>query len=331
MTPLPPKRKAAMLLMSLDPASAAELIKIAGAELVTELAAELASLETDPDGRRGAAAATVREFLELLRRGRNQPKGLADFKGLLESALGADQSQQIMAKAQRMAAARDPFSSLRDIEPPQLVEALAGESPQVVGMVLAELPSSRSAAALGLLPDAIRPEVVKAMASGDSASSEVRLRIATAVQQRLKQKPAAQSTAGRTDRLRRVALLLRAQPPKQRQPLIDSLSQQDADMAKQVNDLMVIWEDVGQVVDRSLQEALRVVDTRKLALALVGCDEKTAEKIRRNISERARASLDEEKSLLSSPGPEDAQEGRTSLLEALRGINGESGLRFEED
>jgi flagellar motor switch protein FliG len=260
---------------------------------------------------------------------------MAEFRRLLESALGADQSQQIVAKAQRMAAARDPFASLRDIEPPRLVEALANEPPQVVAMVLAELPSARSSEALGLLPETTRPDVIRAMAGGEAASAEVRLRIATAIADRLKQKAAqpgggVASDAAKTQRLRKVALLLRGQPPEQRQPLIDSLSQQDADAGKLVNELMVTWEDLTHLADRSLQEALRVVDTRKLALAMVGCDDRTIDKIRRNISERARASLDEETSLLSSPSDKEVEEGRASLLEALREINAQGTLKFED-
>jgi flagellar motor switch protein FliG len=326
---LPPKRKAALLLMILDSATASSLLQAAGPELATELAAELASLESAPQQQEAARDQMIREFLERLLAGRPRTRGMAEFRKLLESAMGADQSQQILAKAQRMAAARDPFAGLRDVPPEQLMEALKGESPQVVALAMADLPPSRGTELLNLLPEAVRPEVVKSMAVGEAASSEVRLRVATTLQQRVKSKPEAARGPVRNERLRRLAMVLRAQPPDQRKPLLEALTQQDAESAKQINELMVVWEDLLHLADRSFQEGLRVVDTRKLALALVGCDERLIEKIRRNISERARASLDEEASLLSSPTPQEVAEAQQAMLEALREINAQTGLRFE--
>ena len=322
-----------MLLMTLDQATAASLLHDAGPELATELAAELATLEISPDRKQAAMAQMIRELLQALMKGKSRSRGMSEFKAMLETALGAEQSQQVLTKANRIAASRDPFAGLREIPVPQLKEALAGEGPAVIALVLGDLPASKSSELLGLLPETVRPEIIKAMAVGEAASAEIRLRIATAIQQRLKAANATDAVAGpvKNDRLRRLAMLLRVQPPEQRQSLIESLTQQNADAAKQVNELMVIWDDLPTLADRSLQEGLRVVDTRKLAMALVGADEKTTLKIRQNISERARASLDEEMSLLSKPTPKEVEEGRVSLLEALREINAATGLRFEGD
>jgi flagellar motor switch protein FliG len=91
---------------------------------------------------------------------------------------------------------------------------------------------------------------------------------------------------------------------------------------------MVTWDDVPRIADRSLQEALRSVDAKKLALALYGCDAEIVEKIRKNISERAAAALEEESSLMQEPLDKEVQDAREEIVEPLRKANEEDKLRF---
>jgi len=91
--------------------------------------------------------------------------------------------------------------------------------------------------------------------------------------------------------------------------------------------LMITWEDITSVADRSMQESLRSVDSGKLAMALYGADEDVAEKIRSNISDRARAMLDEEISLMQEPLEKEVLEAREEVVKPLRDANEEGTLR----
>ena len=115
--------------------------------------------------------------------------------------------------------------------------------------------------------------------------------------------------------------------------LARALSQQgkDDDAGKMVANLMIVWADIPQVADRSLQEALRGVDASKLALALHKADGAIAEKIRANISERAAAMVDEEASLMSAPKKEDVENAREEIVQALRDMNEKGELAFVEE
>ena len=167
------------------------------------------------------------------------------------------------------------------------------------------------------------------MTGDKEVSLETKLRIAAIVQDRLK----AKTTVGALDQqqqFRKVAILLRGLDVDVRESLTQSLSEQDAETAEAVQKLMVIWEDILLVAERPLQEALRSVDSRKLALALVNADEKTAAKIGENISERAKAMLEEEASLLASPKGSEIEEAREDILNALREMSSRGELQFEE-
>jgi flagellar motor switch protein FliG len=90
---------------------------------------------------------------------------------------------------------------------------------------------------------------------------------------------------------------------------------------------MITWEDITSVADRSLQEALRSVDSSKLALALYRADEDIVQKIRSNISDRVVSMLDEEISLMQEPLEKEVLDAREELVRPLREANAEGTLR----
>lgn len=329
-------QKAAMLLMNLDPPTAAELLGSAKPETITEIATELACLVQADEGQATADNELAQEILGVLMGSKKKSGGETFVKETLEILLGREKSRDVLRQVNERVQARDPFSQLRSANVPDIAACLAGESPQVVSVVLSELPAKRSAELLAMLDDQRRPATVLCMTTGQEVSAEAKLRVAMVVQSRLKERLAqgpkarADPAAARQQQLRKVAVLLRSMDVEVRGSLTKSLAEQDKEAAKSVEELMVIWEDIPLVADRALQEALRSVDSRKLALALVDAEEKTTAKIRDNISERARAMLDEETSLLSAPKQDEILPAREEILGALRQMNASGDLEFEE-
>lgn len=331
------KRKAALLLMGLEPATAAELLKSAEPEVITQIAAELASLDTSRHDPAVKDDDPMREFSEVLKGAGGQSSNEAFIKEILQGAIGTQKSDEVLSRIDNLVQMRDPFRMVRDCEVKKIADALRGESAQVSAMVLSELPPKKSAALLPMLEDNVRAEAVTGMAGGEEVSPDAKLRVALAVENRLRGQDEGKQTVaapvddkGKEERLRKVSVLLRGLKVEFRDELIDSLSKQDEQTAKEVQRLMVVWEDLFVVPERALQEALRTSDSRQLALALVGADEAVGERIKSNISERASTMLDEETSLLSSPKDEEIQGAREAILEALRKMNEEGELEFVE-
>ena len=113
--------------------------------------------------------------------------------------------------------------------------------------------------------------------------------------------------------------------------MLGEIQKKDSSVAEKVTELMILWEDIAMVTDKSLQEALRGVDSQKLALALTKADETINQKIRTNISERAAAAVDEETSLMSSPKKEDIKQAREEIVKILREMNEKGELAFVEE
>ena len=319
-------RKAAMLLMSLDPSSAAELLKGATPEFVTDVVAEMAYLKAS--GQPQQNLDTVIDFVNMLHDGK-QLQGQAYWQKLLEGTLGQDKAQDVLRRLPDMVEMKDPFIPIRSVETGELAVALEGEGAQVSAMVLAELPSMKSAELLSKLPDEMRVEAVKGMAACAETSPDVRRRVANLVLSKLKS-PELLARGRREAQIRKVAILLRSLSNELRDSLLKAIGEADKSSADHIARMMVTWEDITMISDRSLQEGLRGIDSKRLALALLGADTEISDKIRRNLSERASAMLEEEAQLLSDPKPREIQQARDAFLDDLRELNANNLLTFDE-
>ena len=326
-------QKAAMLLASLDPGTAGELLKAARPETVTQIAAELVYQDATGRRRDPTQVQPMEEFFGLLH-SRKSGATLEGFvRKMLASAVGDQKGEEIITEARRLLDSRDPFLSIRSADVQGLARALEGENPQVAAVVLIELPPDKSAALIPLLEEPVRKAAACRMVGGEGVSPEARARIAAMVRQRLESASGAAETLARAlpqERLRRVALLLRKLKTDLRDNLVQSIAEQDAQVGVAVRDLMVTWVDIRIINDRHLQDVLRNVEARTLALALVGADPQAVRKVRANISERAGAMIDEETALMKKPKAEEVEAAREAVLGLLRERNAAGELAFEE-
>jgi len=327
------KQKAAMLLMGLDAPTAGELLKGMDSQMVQELALELAYLDASGYRDSKESIELAVDFCNYLRSGDTfQFKKFLDE--MLKNAVGGDKSQQIQKEIGDLLHRRDPFMPIRSVDPKVLARSLENEHPQAIGVVLAELDAKKSSEVLSLLGEGVRLSVISRMTSKETVGVEARLRIAKMVNDRLKAMmgaAAAGTAAPAADQsLRKVAVILRNLGKEVRDGLLGAIREKDSSAADKVAELMIIWEDILFVTDKSLQQALRGVDAKKLALALTNVDAAIKQKIRSNISERASAMVDEETSLMSSPKKEDIAAAREELVKTLREMNIKGELMFVE-
>jgi len=327
------KQKAALLLMTLDASMASELLKGLDPQTVRELAVELAYLDATGANNNQTRLEVAREFCESLQM--QEEFHLNSFlKQMLQGAIGEQQAEQVQQQIQELLRQRDPFLAIRLAEPRAIAAILEEEHPQAAAVVLSELPPKKSSEVIGLLGEGIRLSAVGRMAYCGSVTPEAKRKIAEMVSKRLEALGTTQSQQGPSplgeEPLRKVAVILRNLGKELRDGLLAAIAQKDRDAGKKVAELMILWEDIPQVADRSLQEALRGIEPKQLALALTKADEAIVKKIRSNISERAAATVDEEASLMSAPKKEEIEKARQEIVKALRNMNEAGSLNFVE-
>jgi len=324
------KQKAAMLLMSLDTLTAVELLKGLDAEEIQEIAIELARIDASKQKDLKEQARIAREFCNTLQREEDQKFSVRAFiNEMLINVLGKDKAEQIQTEVRKATEQKDLFVDIRQASTDELVLALESEHPQTIAVVLSELPPKKSQEVLSLMNEQTRLKAVCKMTSPELMSSGVRQRMAATITQRLKSFKGETLVQRPEQTLRKLAIVLNGMEKEMRDPMLAEIAKNDEETAAMIRRLMITWEDIPSVADRSLQEALRSVDSSKLAIALYGADEEIAQKIRANISERALAMLDEEMSLMQEPLEKEVLEAREEVVRPLREANEEGTLRVK--
>lgn len=327
------KQKAAMMLMTLDSATASELLRGVKPETVREIAVEMAYLDAAGYHSPQQSLLYAKEFFGSLK----IEKGfkIKDFLGqMLTNTIGQEKAKQIQNDISNLLQQRDPFIPLRQLEPQTIVTVLKGEHPQAMAVILSELTPKKSSEVLKLLDEQARHNVVARMTSGERLTPESKNRIAEMICHKLKtlkteKGPVQQIQPDQS--LRKVSIILRNLSKEIRDGLLAAIKDKDADAAEKVANLMILWGDIPLITDRSLQNILRQIDSKIMAIALTKADPKIINKIRSNISERAAQTLDEEASLMSAPNAETIDDAREQIVETLRKSNQSGEIAFVEE
>jgi flagellar motor switch protein FliG len=351
------QQKAAMLLMSLDAPTASELIKGLDAEVVQALAVEAAYLDAAGYRNSRQCFELAKQFVFSLQKQRAQPQKKAEFEingflgQMLKSSVGEQKAEQIQQQLAHLVQKRDPFLAIKQSETKFLVSILEKEHPQAIAVVLSEMPIKKSSEILSLLHESIRVSAVRRLVASGAIAPQAKQRIAEMVCNHIEQAKAPASTAAAAaaaptqpearqpvaaakpepaEALRKAAVILRNLAKELRDGLLVAIREKDSQTAQAVADLMVIWEDIPLVAERPLQNALRGIDAKFLALALFKTDPTVVAKIKSAISERAVAALDEETSFLKAPKQEDITAARDKIITALRQLDEKGELSFIE-
>jgi flagellar motor switch protein FliG len=327
--------------MGLDATTASELLKGLPPDTVTNIAVELAYIDATGFRARDHSFAVAKEFCDTLKKSSSAPPMKKFLGKMLESSVGAKKAGEIQEQIGDLVKKRDPFIQIRSAASEKLAEALQGEHPQAAALVLSELSPKKSSEVLGLLNNDLQQRAVRRMTNPEYVSPDTKMRVANLILKRIAPAPVvagapvqrnvAMSQVETKKAQRKLAILLRGLAKELRDGLLNSIKRSDEEAAKMVAAMMVTWEDIPAIQDRSLQEGLRSTESQKLAKGLIGADDKIVKKIRSNISERAAALLDEETSLLASPKKEDIAAARDEIVATLRQMNEEGKLAFAEE
>jgi len=331
------KRKAAMLLASLDVATATELLKGQPQEVIQEIAMELSQLDATGQVEPEEAGGVAKEFCAALHKVSTGGIHVKSFiNSLLRGSGRGEKAAEMHAQMQEAIRDKDPFIAITSAAPWQIAAALEGEPTQAIALVLSSLPPKLGTEVLTRLNEDISPKAVWKMTKAGEVSPRTMRRIGEMVCKRLveltsDEEGGAFEEALPIETLRKVALVLSGLTKERRDVLLGEIEENDEDTANTVRALMVTWEDIPKIEDRSLQECLRKIDAGVLAKALFGAESIIAAKIRSNISERAAEAVDEETSLMAEPRKKEILDAREEVAKPLREANEAEKLAFIEE
>jgi len=304
---------AAIFLVTVGSEVSAEIFKHLREDEIESLTFEIARLETiDAEDR----DKVLMEFQELMMAQDFITTGGIDYaRELLEKALGSQKAVDIINRLTSSLQVR-PFDFIRRTDPTHLLNFIQQEHPQTIALILAYLEPQKASVILSSLPHEIQSDVAKRIATMDRTSPEVLREVERVLEKKLSTLSSEDYTsAGGVESIVDILNLVDRSTEKS---IIESLEEEDPELAEEIKKRMFVFEDIVMLDDRAIQKVLREVDTTELAKALKAVDSEVQDKIFRNMSKRAATLLKEDMEYMGPIRMKDVEEAQQKIVAIIR-------------
>jgi flagellar motor switch protein FliG len=175
---------------------------------------------------------------------------------------------------------------------------------------------------LSSLPQDVQSDVVIRIATMDRTAPE----IVREVERVLERKMASVFSQGFTfaGGVKDVAEILNMIERSTEKTIMADLEERDPELADEIARLMFTFDDIIFVDDSGIQKTLREVESKDLALALKASNEEVANKVYKNMSERAREMIKEEIEFMGPVRMKNVEEAQQKIVAVIRRLE-ESG------
>lgn len=307
------RQKAAIFLVTLGSEISAEIFKHLREDEIEQLTFEIARLETvEPEDR----DRVLMEFQELMMAQDFITTGGIDYaRELLEKSLGTQKAVDIINRLTSSLQVR-PFDFIRRTDPSHLLNFIQQEHPQTIALILAYLEPQKASIILGSLPHEIQSDVAKRIATMDRTSPEVLREVERVLEKKLSTLSSEDYTSA--GGLESIVEILNLVDRSTEKTIIESLEEDDPELAEEIKKRMFVFEDIVLLDDRAIQKVLREVDTTELAKALKAVDSEVQDKIFRNMSRRASTLLKEDMEYMGPIRLKDVEESQQKIVAIIR-------------
>ena len=310
-------QKAAILFITLGPEASSGILKKLPESEIQKITYEIANITTVNHEQRQKI---LDEFLQINQARDYLIEGGMDYaKSLLSKALGTQRALEILEKVTEANQQYRPFSIARKVDSSQLLSVINNEHPQTIALILCYMQSDKAAQVLAELPEEVQSEVAYRIASMSSSSPIVIKEIEKVLESKLSSVVRTEmTTLGGVETL--VGILNQVDRTTEKN-ITEGLEREDSELADRVKSSMFVFEDIVTLDDMSIQRILRETDAKELALALKGCSEEVANKIYKNQSKRAAASLKEDMEFLGPVRLMDVEKSQQKIVAIIRRLD----------
>lgn len=286
---------AAIFLMSLGEEEAAEVFKHFSPKEVQRLGETIARLRT-------VSKEKVDEVIDkFTREAASQSLLVSDtdnyVRAVLKRALGDDKAALLIDRILQGGDVSG-IESLKWMDPVSVAELLRNEHPQILAAILVHLDQDHAANILKQFTERTRNEVMLRIATLEGIQPTALKDLNEALYQVLAggDKIRKSSLGG----VKTAAEIINLLGSSLEASVVDSIREQDPDLAQKIMDKMFTFEDLLKLDNKAIQMVLKEVASDALVIALKGASSELKEKILNNMSSRAAEALRED---LESRGP----------------------------
>lgn len=314
------RRRAAIALVALGEDRASAVLSALGEAEAAEVAGEVMKLGPVSAEEITQALAYLGQQMDTIHA--STAPGEPFTRGILSRAFGPATAGRILEDLTRPAR----FEWLATADADVASRVLAAEPPSTIALALAHLDAKAAARLLTRLPEPVRADVALRVAHLDAVDSDTVETVDLALRERVGTTLRAQvNRVSGTDIL---AEMLSASPRSAEESLVSHLEGTDPDLAGRVRAAMFRFEDLTLLTSRDLQKVLSQVEIGDLARSVYGARQEVSETIMSNVSERARANLEEEISFLQNLRPTEVRAAQENIMQVVRRLDAEGEIQI---
>jgi flagellar motor switch protein FliG len=317
-------RKAAILVASLDPATADKTLETLSSDQAQRVRQAVADLgPIDPKEQR-------RVIDEFFRVGsmvpRQSPPGI-ELDARLPRKLSQPQARSAPGEP-RSSRETDhrPFCFLHEAQGDRLAGILTGERPQTIALVLSHLPPERAGYVLAQLRGPLQAEVIRRLVELEETDPEILREVERALESRLSQQ--VHMRRRRVAGLKAASGILEACDGRIGVHILDNLAKHDQPLARRLGPPSLDFDDLAGWDDATLTTVFQAVEPDLAMTALVGAPPEMIDRALRHLPPSEAATV---RHKLDHPGPirlRDVEDARQQIADRARGLAMQGHIRL---
>jgi flagellar motor switch protein FliG len=281
---IPGVERAAILLLSLGEAPAAEVLKHMAPKEVQKIGAAMAALTNVS---RDQVNAVLDNFTKALDNQTAIGVGSDEYiRKMLVQALGQDKAGGVIDRI-LLGGSSKGLEALKWMDPRAVAELIRLEHPQIIAIILSYLDSDQAADIIVHLPERVRIDVIQRIATLDGIQPSAMQELNEIMEKQFSGQNTSNVKSSGVGGLKAAANILNLTEASKQAAIIAGIKEGDEKLAQNVEDLMFVFEDLVEIDDRGIQALLREISSDSLIIALKGADDAMKEKIFKNMSKRA--------------------------------------------
>jgi flagellar motor switch protein FliG len=301
--------RAAILMLALGEDVAAQILKHMDPKEVQKIGVAMTELKNVT---KDQVDAVILEFGATVEKHTNIGLGTDEYiRKMLTSALGEDKAATIIDRI-ILGGNSKGLETLKWMDPRAVAELVRLEHPQIISIILAYLDAEQAAEVLSLLPERVRIDITMRIASLDGIPPAALQELNNIMEKQFTGQTNVKSSS--VGGLKSAANILNFVDTSIESNIMDNIKEVNAELGQKIQDLMFVFDNLGNVDDKSIQTLLREVSSESLILALKGSDDALKEKFFGNMSKRAGEMLRED---LEAKGPVRLSEVQAAQKEIL--------------
>jgi flagellar motor switch protein FliG len=243
--------------------------------------------------------------------------GVEAARRILYAAMGPETGEALLNKAVPDSR-KNTFDFLEDFTAEQVQVLLKDEAPATAALILSRLSPKLSAAVLGRLPAARKPDIMRRIARQGEVAPEVLERVAAAVREKARHMGGSGGREITIDGMGTLAAILKQGDYAFGDRIIGELEADNPGISRDLQERLYTLDDVVRAVDRPLQEKLKTMTDRDIAVLLKGRGAEFREKILSCVSAGRRKLIREEGELLGAVPKRDCDAAAREFLSWFR-------------